>query len=438
MIWMMIACCGLPSIIVLPLHWPNAIHEIHNWLEFLSYDDSWAPIANAMHYVDTHANAMGLYKETYFRSSHQFIYSPLSLSIFIQLRNFLGINFGNTQLINIFSWFILPILAITAFFGFKTLLAQNGPIARGGISQIPLMIASILSVFIFYPITMCFSVGNIQNWLTALMAMSLIAWMSGRGGLAGVLLGLATLVKPHMGVIMLWALLRRDWRFCIGMCIVLAVALLNSVIMFGLSVHWEYLDLLRYLSSRGESFFDNHSFEGNFYRMIHDGNNLIWDGAHRQLHYVPWVHHLASVLSAIVLIIAMIPRQAAKGAIPRFLDYSIILISTVAASPVAYSHHYGIVYLIAPGAALVLFSNSENRRGLLALLFVGYALVGGVFRIVDFTADTALNFLQSYRLYGALCLLWALYSLRELYRTRSERQVKDAVVTPPASRLVAA
>ena len=60
----------------------------------------------------------------------------------------------------------------------------------------------------------------------------MLAWLAGRQATAGALAGLACLIKPQLGLLVVWALLRRRTRFAAGWFAVVTVAGLTSLLLY--------------------------------------------------------------------------------------------------------------------------------------------------------------------------------------------------------------
>ena len=183
--------------------------------------------------------------------------------------------------------------------------------------------------------------------------------------------------------------------------------------MFGWPVHAAYFDLMHFLSSRGESFYTSHTWEGTIYRFIHDGNNMTWDPTHTTLVPLVWVHVLALVLGIATMTYAFWLRKG-EGPLWRMMDFGAAVLAIVISSPVAYEHHMGLSYLIVPVLLLVVFTNKVTDKRILALMAFVYICLGSMPHFVDVTARSHLNFLQSYRLYGTLILMALIYHLRPM------------------------
>ena len=84
---------------------------------------------------------------------------------------------------------------------------------------------------------------------------------------------------------MLWALLRREWRFAFACVATGLVGLIGSIAVFGWANHLDYLRVLSHLAERGEAYYPNQSVNGLLNRLMSIGepelySNLDWgDGA---------------------------------------------------------------------------------------------------------------------------------------------------------------
>lgn len=425
----------LPALLVFLASGKGPLRTIGEWINFRAGTDSWYPIDQAVDYAASHSSGTGLYVETYFNTAHQFIYSPLSVVLFQGLK-LLGLDFGSPAVANLVSWFVPPLIAVVLLLLIRQLAPP--PTGQGEAKQYRVLapLVAVLGVIFFYPIMQGYTIGQIQTWLTALMALSILLWLGGYPFTAGLLLGLAAVVKPHLAVIGLWALVRGEWRALAGIVVAGGGLLLVSLATLGWQVQFEYLDLLQYLSRRGESFYASHSVESMLYRLIGNGNNLRWDGTHTQVVFVPWVHHLATAASAFFILTALVARRPISRP-EALIDFCIVLLSIIVASPVAYEHHYGIQAAILLCLGLLSLRHGKWKWGYVAGTAIAYTCTAHYWALLDRTAGTAFNFVQSYRLWGALVTLAALHVLRREVRRSTLAAGHRPVALDPATPAVA-
>lgn len=379
------------------------IRRVGSILLFHGAADSWRPINDALGYVNGHASAAGLYQATYFQSDFQFIYPPQAVALFQCLKTVLRFDLGDEFQAKLGSWLCLPLLAYVLY---RIVLEsfRGRDIVGSPANRAILALYSFFAVFLFFPITNGYAAGNIQTYLTLMAATAALLRIQGRPLLAGIAFGVAVIVKPQVGLLLLWTLYGREFAFVAGCAIVIAVMSLSSLAMYGLPLHLEYYRLLSYLSGRGESFYYSHSIESAMYRLIHVGNNIDWDPRHRTLKPVGWIHHLSSVLGLLLVGWTFVVRSANTVA-DRTLHFVMVYIAIVIASPVAYEHHFGLAYIGLALALLVALQQAALPRYLVLLIALTYALMANAFPPLDYLADTNLNLLQSNRLIGGLLLL---------------------------------
>lgn len=209
---------------------------------------------------------------------------------------------------------------------------------------------------------------------------------------------------------MLWAALRRQWRFVIGWAVVFVPAALVSLWLYGLENHFDYLKVLAYVGSRGEGFYPNQTVNGLLNRLLFNGNNVEWL-PHRFAPYDAWVHAGTTATSLAIIGAALFWRRhehERAGA----TDLLIAGLSFTMASPVGWEHHYGVMMpMFAVALPMTLAAPTLGRPGLVWLA-ASYVLASNFYPLTNRLADTPLNFLQSYLFFGALMLLAHLYRLR--------------------------
>ncbi|HZD94429.1 MAG TPA: glycosyltransferase family 87 protein, partial [Candidatus Sulfotelmatobacter sp.] len=328
---------------------PTGLGAAYHWLTNDVQADSWLPIMNAMDYIATHGPA-DLYRQTYYDSDYQFIYPPTSL-VFVSLVTHLGlIDWRSIASLQDASWWAVPAAMITLTTITCVGLLQVG--ARIGVVEALLAaVFGIVATLLFYPFMRSASVGNIQAWLSLLLMIAILSWMVCQKAMAGLALGLVCVIKPQLGLIVLWAALRREWSFVAALTSICAAFVLASILMFGWQVQEDYFNLLRFLSSRGESFYANQSINGLLNRVLFIGNNLTWDGSHTQITYDARVH-LLTVITSVALISLILLYRCRAVAGP--LDFGFALVGLTLASPVAYDHHFGFLPAVFLPAMLAL------------------------------------------------------------------------------------
>lgn len=437
---------GLVPFLVLQLHHGRRpLGDQGGFLHRQAGEDSWAPIALALDHLERHGPD-GLYAETYFHSSAQFVYSPLSLVLFRRGSIPGVLDWHDKASMNRFSWWIVVLMAAaTALVMLRVGGPAPGATAQGRTLERAIRIALAFgATFLFFPAIHSWTVGNLQSWLNLACVLAILFWVYRLPFAAGFLLGLASVVKPQNSLFLIWGLWRREKGFVLGMLAAVVPLGVISLTQFGWPVHAEYLSLIRHLSGRGEAYFASQCMNGLLNRMFFIGNNLTWDGSHASIPYNPYVH-LATTLSSLALLVPSLwwrPHAASRWWRPQAapardpLDFCTAMLTFTLAAPIVFNHHYGfmvpIFWLV---LTRIVASNSPGRGWRLALL--GLAFVGCAQEIwpMRILAATPFNFLQSYLYFGALIVLGLMYGLRaEAARSsgteRQERHVRHGAGAP--------
>ena len=370
-------------------------------------EDSWRPMRIAQAWLST-ADAGPLYQEVFFERGVKLQYPPTSILWLDGLSAIAGPRGVSNAVLNGLSW--LAVLVTVLLSGrLLSLRAGGSPdlpdrLVRGGL----VLVAGLC----FYPLVRGFQLGQIQTWIDALVAALLLAWVVGRPATSGALTGLACLIKPQLGLLLLWGLLRGHRRFVFGWAFVAVGLGTLSLAIYGLADHLDYLRVLSYIGSHGESFHPNQSVNGLAHRLLGNGNNLWWVEA-----FPPFDARVqaATLLSSIALVGTALlwrARDARGEAADTALDLSLVIVSVTLASPVAWTHHYGVLLPVFALALPACLAERARSSVALALLATAFLLVANTYRVANRLADTPLNFVQSYVFFGGLVLIGLLYWLR--------------------------
>jgi hypothetical protein len=385
--------------------------------------DSWLPIRRALDHLDSEDPAR-LYEVTYFNSSDQFIYSPLSIVLYrwtsvgsyldwraeSSLHRVGRVALGVTAAVTALIMFVCPGPPFR-----RPSIDRGGP--SGGLRHrraelMGVIVLGGIATLTFYPAVKAYILGNIQVLLNGMIVAALALVVLDRPMKAGVLLGLVSVVKPQVALFLVWALIRREWAFATGMLAAVLTLGVTSLVTFGWPIHREYVALMGVLSSRGESYYASQCFNALMNRSLFLGNNLEWDGGHTQLPYHRGVHIATMTTTLLLLVPALFYRRGrARDRDP--LDFCTALLTFTIAAPVAYEHHFG--YLVPVfWLVLVRILDDDMRRERTRLLLLGLAffLCANYFDPAKLLASTAFNVLQSYLFFGALVLLGLMYRLR--------------------------
>ncbi len=390
----------------------------HSWdvLRGRSGDDSWDPSAAALRHVRS-GGAATLYADIFFKRGIRYQYPPSALFALAAMEWIAPARVlvddvryaGPRPTINdMIGWFFLLLTAAATAALLEIGLRRRG-IARGGAAMLALRLAAVAGLTLtFYPAVKAFTLGQIQTWVNGAFAAALLCWITGRKTGAGALVAFICLIKPHYGLLLVWAALRGEWRFVYACGAAIAAGLAVSVGVLGWENHLDYLRVLSFLSERGESYFPNQSVNGLLNRLMSIGdpqkfNNVFWREAHFPP-FTPLVYYGTLATSILILGAALLRRRRANDP-GRALDFCTMVLSLTMASPIAWEHHYGVLLPI----MAVLFSTALGDRARTAGLALCYVLAANLFIAANALAPSVLNAAQSYLFAAALGVLALLH-----------------------------
>ncbi len=269
-----------------------------------------------------------------------------------------------------------------------------------------------VATLFFYPIMIAWRLGQIQALLNFAFAAACLFWLIDRKRAAGVLIGVVCLVKPQMCLFLIWALLRGQKDFAVGLVATVVVGLGLSLALYGWDNHIYYPEMLSYLSQHGEVFWDNTSVNGLVTGLYHPDEVLIWN-YHSFPPYNPVTYALTMVSSVIIAGLALfINRSSATSG--SLLSFQTAALSFTLASPIAWGHHYGGVIVM---LAIVFFeilrqTTGSSTRNYLVGWSVCLLLFSNYWNISEHLAETPFAILQNWRLFAVFGLLWMMYRLQ--------------------------
>jgi alpha-1,2-mannosyltransferase len=388
------------------------------------YTDSWYVMVKALEHFDG-LPGESVYEALILKDTTKFQYPPSSLLIFDIPKRFLNLSYD--QLVDMFnkiSWACIPLLAII-FYSLlnksahhlsendQITLPDNEKIKPEGRKSKVVWIAlfvSAISVGTFYPILWSYQIGQIQTIMTMLTGLSLLAWQAKRYGIAGVLLSICCSFKPQWVVLVPWAIIRKQWSFLISFSITSTAIFLITGAFYGFKNWIDYVKVLSLIGRVGESYVANQSVNGLLHRLFMNGNNLeVTTNAFPPYH--PTVYMATLITSILILGLAMLWK---RNKTPSLVEFAIVILSLTMASPVAWVHHYAVVYLFFALVIPLTFIYKPLGKWSFVYLLVTYLLVSQNYGyIFAGLAKTHFNFLQSTIFLGIIMMLFYLYKLSQ-------------------------
>lgn len=376
---------------------------------YREWADSWIPMLKALKLLyGEHGSA--LYETLFFTQRIKFQYPPTSLLFLHALRQFeIPAMVSLLNKVN----FVVYIANAAVIAAVADILAQTSQFyqTQGLRARKYVLSISFLAALVFYPNVEAIRYGQIQMWIDFAFSAGVLAWLLGYRTLVGVLLGLACAIKPQFVLILIWALLWRDWRFVRGFVAVVIPFGLLSVALYGLHNNIAYLKVLSFIAERGESFYINVSVNGIANRLLFNGDPGFgpreWDGSN-----FPPPHPIvlwATRLAFAAFIVAGLRRAIARaGGEPSLFDLCCIVLCSVISSPVAWDHHYGVMMPMFVVAFFAVFRSRDVRPSDLYGLWISWMFAANYTRMIELLNGTYLNILQNYLFFAGLWLLWFL------------------------------
>lgn len=386
--------------------WSN-LTPIYHWLsgKYPDQADSWMPMLRALEWHAQHSS--GMYEEIFFKEGVKFQYPPTSLLPLVGLEA-LQIT-PSYPLLNAINRLVVVLTAAGVGLLSHKLLAPLG--ARDPTAVLRWLVSLYVgfATLLFYPVMMPVSIGQIQVWINSAFVFACIAWYADRRLLAGFLIGCVCLLKPQFALFVFWGIIRREWHLVAAMIVTGLVGLAISVLIFGLPDHLDFLRVLSFIASRGESYLPNQSFNGLLHMFV--GHDPAWN-IREFPPYNPIVHFGTLGTSAIIIILTMVSPRG-QTPIGRLIGFQLAALAFTLASPIAWEHHFGVLapMLATAFAGLLLRPTVLAARAELLWLAACYVLTSSYLGFLNIFAETPLAPLQYYLFIGALgmfALQWRL------------------------------
>jgi hypothetical protein len=244
----------------------------------------------------------------------------------------------------LFGWFAL--IAGSLIGTAHVLLRLLVPLERR--SHMAAVVATTGLLVLFQPIRGILATGNVDTLILFLLTLTLADYRSGKTVRAGVWLALAGLIKPTVGFILVFLVLKRAWRALVACGMVGTVLLGISAAVIGLSQTLDFVSVASYWSSPTFAVSPvNQAPYGLLLRLFTQNPYTV------PLLDAPVLATLLRVLviGGVLLTLAFTIKRSSQVP-PRklALEYGLVLIGMLLASPLSEDIHY--TYLAIPMIAL--------------------------------------------------------------------------------------
>jgi hypothetical protein len=400
--------------------------------QFLTVDlqnggDSWGTMAVAHEWLTAHPGGR-VYQAIFFGQHIRFQYPLTSLLLFKAIDLLPA---RPKSLLDLISWY--GIWAQSAVMGLIAVdLAGRARVAMTRNRQVGIAAVTALMTLTFFPILRAFVIGQAQVWFDGFFFLACLFWLKGYWTRAGAMIGIICIFKPQLGLLLAWAVLRRNWRFAAGFMCVTVPAGLAALHFYGLRNNLDYLSVLGFLSRHGEIFYPNQSVNGLLSRMVNPIDSRIWHGDSFPP-YNPLVYYGTALSSAILVFLGLFFRVQSE---PRsFRSLLLAALAFTMASPVAWEHHYGILLpvliCLAADAARLPWSYEKAVR--VMLFAASYTLVGQDFFMIVMELFPPNSLAYSFYFLAAIGALASLATFRAPFPASSTQDCSDTTCRSAAA-----
>lgn len=429
----------------------NMKGDVLAFLHVRQWTDSWLPMLKSLDYFRDHPREPLYYAKLY----DTLIYPLPSLFPLMLIRKF-GLGAQELRVLAWLSWLaVIGVLAAALSIGRQQLRRRGGTVSLTSALGVVVLWAG------FYPLFKGYALGNASTFLTLVFAALILVWSRTTKSehersnpaasspvpsnpvpdtkpqaqsnqrlhsqaqppttfpwnqrlhfrtyerMGGLLVACMAMVKPQFVLLVLWFALRKKWNALAGALLLAGILFGISFAVFGARNNLDYLGILASLSHKAQSHFGNQSMFGTLNRMVFNGENLPY---HPFVYspYIPWIYRTTVATSLLLTALGLFfPWGKLRGSAA---DLGAMGILSVAASPMAWEHHYGIAFPVLAWTWFTYACWQTRPPWLLALS--AFLLSNALSPIHQFLWNKpGLNLLQSYLYLGALLLVFLLMRL---------------------------
>jgi hypothetical protein len=286
-----------------------------------------------------------------------------------------------------------------------------------------LVVAVTAAMSVFQPVRGILATGNVDTLILFLLTLSLADYRGGKSVRAGVWLALAGLIKPTVGFVLVFFLWKRAWRVLVACGIVGSLLLGGSAIAIGISQTLDFVSVASYWSSPTFAVSPvNQAAYGLLLRLltVNPYTVPVFDST-----LLATILRLAVIGGVLFALARAIRPSRAVSPMRLTLEYGLVLIGMLLASPLSEDIHYTylVLPLIAIGCTAFTFRSRRSAQLVAAALvgiylYLSLPLLGAAkmafyaFYVAPVTAPRL--FLTGVHLYALVALLCvALITLRQ-------------------------
>ncbi len=357
-----------------------------NQLRHATYDNSWWPMLKTyQHHLENPSD--DLYS-VFFNGNVKYQYPPSALLPLDLLPRSMTVVGGRTefdeglkQALRYLSLGAVFLTALVSVLVLKLGLDRWSPSGSGSSTPyvVGLTALGLANALVWYPLLVGQNWGHIQSFLNLLISLSIAAYLMNRPVASGVFLGICCLVKPHYGLMLVWAALRRQWGFAAGLVGTAAAGTVLGLIRYGIDDYFSYVRVLAWLSQRGEAIWTNQALNGLLHRFLGNGNAVEAVGQ-TQSAFPPYhmgVHIISTVFMLAILAAGLLSMRG-RGRNGGPLDFVTMMVAVAVAVPLAWVYQYGAFLPVFALAMAMVVCTRGLPRYVVPILLISYIGIGHV------------------------------------------------------------
>jgi hypothetical protein len=305
------------------------------------------------------------------------------------------------------------VLGVGAALATIFLLAQLAPNPRRAwLALVPLFLVN-------GPLIYSFKEGNTSHFVLLALAAALVLMQRRADFGAGLLFGLAALIKPPLLLVGLYSAFRRRWRIVLGGAIFIAASVLLSLAVFGLNLHKIWFDnsILPFIG-RPVHAFNVQSVDG-FLARAHFGANYTHWGPND----LPTVYRVFNWLAVLAILATSFLVMRRDEPNRELLDVSIVITIALIISPLSWIHYYCL--LLIPWGLYV-----TGYQPLRSDVIADWLMIGGIILAslpaIGIPGPSPLYGSTAWLLIGSSWLWGGLLTLAALLRCRALKSYPNA------------
>ena len=255
----------------------------------------------------------------------------------------------------------------------------------------------------FYPLADAIYLTQTQVWIWFFLVTAAFVHQRGRPAAAGVALGLAVSIKPHLIVVpaLLTIVPQLRRRMITASAVTIALLGVISLAWVGLKNLADYaVNTLPSLSA-GYAYYPNQSANGLLLRLGGYADPAVFNLAPR----VPWVQLVSSLFGLLVLTVTAIVLRRRSDRSDDLMCFALATAGATLASPVIWMHHLTTLSIgLAVLARYIAYEDAAVPTGLQVSTLLGLLLVGSYFE-GSRLSGMPLALLTGFEFYGAIMVL---------------------------------